>query len=599
VCVRLYEKYNEKYILKKNDNVSNYNSNRVYNDAEQLVGYNSVVMWDNYSQLNFFKKMTNILNATKKFKNSLLKSSELINHPDFFINYIQQLENNNVDSFLVLPMQANFHTFGAIIKKQFNKIIIEFIDKCNTNPLTNTTDIIHYEYSKSNIDKFYKIWLEGDFQTTKKLIESVRLHSDKVILKPLKTINQKDANCFLKELETAVKYQYFLSKNTSVINPLTAKWPSTLKIHELYFKELIKENPNLYIPLQMLFKIYKCNKLFRKNINKLPSLKDFNKNLELSFMDLTNFIKDNNLPYMKTTNYLDKNSVSILKKVYNKDFDKNISEFAFYKNAKNEHDSILKTAITVSEKDSKPLTNNLLKQYTIKFEEANRQYNNSPYILFNLGMNLLQEKNPKALEVLKTAVKLSPNFGFGNYLMGQAYFQNGNLLLAKEYFLKAQELNKKFNYSQHFKKELKVIEQELNRKENTKMSIIKNFFKGFHKYFLLAFGFNLALAGLLVPGVNIAGVIAGTSLIGISIVLFTKEDGKIVANTNSQNLSNKLVKYSEQQNTKRTPITKSLSKTKNRTKDSAERSIGINCTKFRQFHQKRNVDSSHITVKGI
>ncbi|MGG5359724.1 MULTISPECIES: hypothetical protein [unclassified Enterococcus] len=85
-------------------------------------------------------------------KDSLQKSIYASIRPNLFPNYITELENNNRDSFLVIPVllknipgSSELHGVTLILMKKENQLIVSIFDKAEERPGRNNSRITNYE----------------------------------------------------------------------------------------------------------------------------------------------------------------------------------------------------------------------------------------------------------------------------------------------------------------------------------------------------------------------------------------------------------------------------------------------------------------------
>lgn len=265
-----------------------YKRYRIENQVKQILNCAVNFNLDKENLFDVVRIYNKILeNKSRVFSQSLIYTANLLKGQSFedYDEYIRKgvfLENDNSDSFLIFPMFSNNHAFYGILRKvncEYSYTIVNRGDRWFHQK--------YEEYIIYDIKKFMEFLKEVSVQTTKKTEEIYQTvlelsKNNEVNLIRVDQVAQKNDNCFIKELESAIKYAYSTRKGNESgisIRKLREKdcflhrprWNiSNLEMHGKYVEELKKENANLSESLDYIYKAYIINKRIKKLSKTLP-----------------------------------------------------------------------------------------------------------------------------------------------------------------------------------------------------------------------------------------------------------------------------------------------------------------------------------------
>ena len=200
-----------------------YESYRIKNEAQQLLNSANNFNFDKKILFDIVRIYNKILdNKSFEFSKSLENSEKILKSEDLeeydkYINEELYLENNNSDSFIILPMFSGDHAFYGILRKINNDYSYTIINKGARGRHAKYEEYIIFDIP--NFMKFLKkISVQGSVKTEEIYSNILDFSKEKNLIR-VDSNNQKIKNCLAKELEAAIKYVYSTrNKNEKSIN---------------------------------------------------------------------------------------------------------------------------------------------------------------------------------------------------------------------------------------------------------------------------------------------------------------------------------------------------------------------------------------------
>ena len=256
-----------------------YNRYRIINQARQILNYSSNTYFDKNNLVDVVRIFNNILlNKSDEFTRSLNNTMEILKNEGIQQKFIASLENNNNSSFVILPMFSLNHAFYGVLRKINNEYSFTIVNRGDRGTYKQYEEFV---IEDGKLPQFIAFLKRVERQDSKIKTQDIYIgfseFSTKHYSLNVVSLPQKVGNCFIKELEAAIKYA-FSTRNETKINVLnlrdntkpkfTPKWDlETFEIHDRYIKSLEQENVELAPMLEDIYRMYFTNKLIRKNTN--------------------------------------------------------------------------------------------------------------------------------------------------------------------------------------------------------------------------------------------------------------------------------------------------------------------------------------------
>ena len=280
-----------------------YNKYRIMNQASQVLNYSSNVYFDKENLVDIVRIYNEILDdGNIDFKNSLNNTRKLLeadglNEYDEFIRKYENnslLENNNRDSFIILPMFSDNHAFYGVLRKIDDKYNFTIVNRGDRSSYGQYEEVIINDDKFPDFINFLKgVSSQNSNITTYAIYVGVSVFSSEYHTLRVESQPQKVGNCFIKELESAIRYaKWSRDKNIEELRnskePMNPKWNiSNKEMHRRYIEKLKSENIDLSDKLGELFDLYAIN----KDIRDVMRINAQNKK-ELTLDDLKGIYKD-------------------------------------------------------------------------------------------------------------------------------------------------------------------------------------------------------------------------------------------------------------------------------------------------------------------
>ena len=407
----------------------------------QILNYSSNNLGDD--KLDYASLLSNISSVLPSksvdnmFKESLNRSVTCIVKDLYDVN-IPLIEANNPSSFLIAPLTAKDHAFNCLIYKtvangsrpSYKCIVV------NKGARGKHHMYEQYMIPEKYIDDFISII--GYNSQPSFSIEDIYdclndIDPNSQSLYNIVSSEQKENNCFFKELESCAKLAYSISTDQPLKNP---KWPvSTLQMHRDLLNNIKAQRPSLSAFIDDIENIYTKNKKFRKECEKNPDIKSIEK------MEILKKVFDPN------------NTVDIeecIKQLDLENFSNNNTGLrklcAADKNLNNKYGDIISTLYSfINDSDD-----------TDKFIEFYQKNNDTfPYVFKQLGISYSQKYFDKGVNFINSkdytnaslyfdkVLAINPNNAQSYYFKGLSTAMQGDFENSKQYFNKAFNLSPK------------------------------------------------------------------------------------------------------------------------------------------------------------
>lgn len=306
---------NKIYNYMRNDEDYNYSLIKVLDLSQQILNSRINIFEEHENLDELFKIYNKVLNnyINEATEESLDSSKKSLLDNDLQKLFVIKLKPNESDSFLIVPIIASGHMFAGVIRKYDDLYSLIVVNKANK---FKDSKHVEYLFTKDGIILMLDTVLNAKFSVPK-IYSKLKLNSLDHYNLSIESREQKLGNCFIKEPENAIKFAVATSngdinslkkyRDSKVINKI--KWPiSTTESHKGFIEELVREYPQFKDELINELDIYVTNKAYRKYLtqgyeNKTAFLKFFSpihKKQANSFNDITpEFIKE----CMKKLNY--------------------------------------------------------------------------------------------------------------------------------------------------------------------------------------------------------------------------------------------------------------------------------------------------------
>lgn len=199
---------------------------------------------------------------------------------------IKALHKDVSDSFLIIPLLSNKHLLCAVVRKNNEGYSATLVNSSRGGRRGDDRgDHVAYEeylFAKQNVAKLIDAinltkhsWEYSSKLSTNQIYDVYKCYSDKKYPLYVVSRDQKDGNCYVKEVEKAIKYalatshftkDQFMDLRQPTNGVFKPKWPiSTEAVHKRYVDKLRKENPELSNILNMKFQKYLEYKHYSSN----------------------------------------------------------------------------------------------------------------------------------------------------------------------------------------------------------------------------------------------------------------------------------------------------------------------------------------------
>jgi hypothetical protein len=227
---------------------------------------------------DLFKTYANLIKESKKSNATLpLERSEISFRDKHTLKmHVKSLENNNPQSFLIMPLYSNNHMFATVIRKRGDKFVSTIVNKGDRPSMRG--QFVEHTLSESGIEELINDLHNNMGEKATRTIYSIfNKHSDSHRILNMYSRDQKVGNCYIKEPENAIKYalatmdftnEQFddLFQNKIHFKP---KWDElTVNTHRRLVEDVAKEHPNMIPVLQSEMYVYEINKQFREAVEK-------------------------------------------------------------------------------------------------------------------------------------------------------------------------------------------------------------------------------------------------------------------------------------------------------------------------------------------
>lgn len=226
--------------------------------------------------LDLFKTYKNVLNLTKKSiaRMSLDRSEMSFRDKCTLKINIKNLENNNPQSFVIIPLYSNNHMFATVIRKRDEQFISTIVNK-GDRPSAHG-QFVEHKISEAGMEEILsELNTSLGKKSTKAIYTIFNKHSDSHRILNISSSDQKVGNCFIKEPENAIKFAFAtIDFTTEKFDDLfhnkinfKPKWDGlTVNMHRAFVEQVAKEHVRLTPALQSEMYIYEINKQFREAV---------------------------------------------------------------------------------------------------------------------------------------------------------------------------------------------------------------------------------------------------------------------------------------------------------------------------------------------
>lgn len=277
---------------------------RITNLFYSIINHSSATLFEPKSISDIFKHYNEILsekyNTSDSFKKSMKNSLSCFRNPENYKLEISKLQNNNSESFVVMPLFSSIHTLSAVIRKQSDGLTFTLVDKFTTHfsgITPNSPYATEYTIKGGALNKLVDELNNKAFQVdTPEIFETVKKYSKESNVLKIKHREQKIFTCLYKEPEAGIKFAFAtrnfsnqdfkkLRSENSFSDKFKVKWDedinSTIDIHKRFLEKIQSSNKDINLSnLDKVFNNYVENKIFRRELKKT---KDFNHSLSFAF----------------------------------------------------------------------------------------------------------------------------------------------------------------------------------------------------------------------------------------------------------------------------------------------------------------------------
>ena len=369
--------------------------------------------------------------ASKEFIKSMTNSIEILKSRAVRGDKLDDLKKDRADSFLHVTLNLKNHVFSGIIRKKEGAYSLTVINKGLRGESRNSH--IEYFFSKRNIQELMKT-IKKDHENSDSLYGFLSSKALKVFPLKVKSIQQKEGNCFIKEPENAIKFALatasYRSEDFNQLRfskeSIQIKWPvNTAAMHRQIVLEGIKENPRIAVFLRDTFNNYVRNKKLRKWIKRgiapLPAL-DFSMDSKRRYVSLPRTLRLKELLKQINLDTLSQCHTSIYQLVIlskDREYVKTFEDLLFLDRKLRHIEGLEPIQITNNEKYLKNLINNKGYQRDLmrKLEKGEKDfpsiasYLKRKYapIMNNIALNYYKSgEREEAFHALRFSLKLNP-----------------------------------------------------------------------------------------------------------------------------------------------------------------------------------------------
>lgn len=291
----------------------NYTERRMIDLVHQTLNQNSNNIQDYQNVVDLFKVYNKALasKTNDDFKKSMQNSGLSYQNDKVLEKNVLDLNPNNPNSFIILPIASTTHQFAAVIRREDDHFSATVINK-GERPRANTFSrdevkpdgtqmystkikspvFMRYDIKPHVMPKLLKNLRDSiGNESTHQVYHTLKNNASKVSALNIEAKNQKVGNCFIKEPENAIKFAFatkdFTKEDFKKIEPnfikFSSKWDSlTDQMHRNFISVIRNEFPKISKILNIRYENYSMNKRFRELMEKDPN-KDCEKALIKAF----------------------------------------------------------------------------------------------------------------------------------------------------------------------------------------------------------------------------------------------------------------------------------------------------------------------------
>ena len=219
------------------------------------------------------------LNISDTFRKSLQQSRDCIIKPSYRKKALQQLQLRNGESFVLLDITAKQHKWTALVRKTEEGFSTVVINK-GSRLFHHVQE--EFVFGKNNLRDLMKVM--DTFKETNNIEDvyrSFKEKSEKQYILNTETAPQKTGNCYIKNMEAAIKFAYATStmssselkkfRNTEQAiehhveqKSFKPKWRNMAPqdVHQILVQKIAQNNPDITSDIYEKLERYKENKKF-------------------------------------------------------------------------------------------------------------------------------------------------------------------------------------------------------------------------------------------------------------------------------------------------------------------------------------------------